>query len=118
MLKLSMKKVLAVLLSVIFVTSLTAVAASARYGHSGWGRGGGWGGDPGWGSYGLGYGVGCYTDISGAIVCPGYGLGYGIGYPYYGGYGLGADADTLDAATKADANGIKNNNRSTFVIRN
>ena len=62
-----MKKLLAVLLAVLFVTSLTAVAVSARGGHGG----GGWG--RGCGGYGMG--------------CGGWGLGWG--WPYMGyGYGL------------------------------
>jgi len=49
-----MKKTLAILLAVLFVTSLTAIAADAHgrgpWGSWGWGR-------PGWG--GWGYGPGC-----------------------------------------------------------
>ena len=76
----SMKKGLAVLLAVLFVVSLTAVAASADHtsGHGhygGHGRYGGYGGYGGWGYGGLGYGAGCYI-VNGALVCPTY------GYPY------------------------------------
>ena len=81
----SMKKGLAILLVVLFVVSLTAVAASAYrihgsgHGHyGGHGRYGGYGGYGGWGygSYGgWGYGAGCYI-VNGALVCPTY------GYPY------------------------------------
>ena len=40
-----MKKVFAILLTVLFVVSLTAVTASAHGGgHGGWGGGWGWGG--------------------------------------------------------------------------
>src|SRR5271157_2969182 len=54
-----MKKVIAILLAVLFVTSLTAVTAIAGHhggGHHGghWGHGGQWG-HGGWGGYG-GYG--------------------------------------------------------------
>jgi hypothetical protein len=77
-----MKKGIAVLLAVLFVVSLTAVAASAK-GGSYW-RDGGHGhydshgryGDYGsWGYDGWSYGAGCYI-INGALVCPTY------GYPY------------------------------------
>ncbi len=61
-----MKKVLAILMAVLFGVSLTAVAASA-HGHGGGGHGGGYDGfGGGWGGYygGLGgYGAGC------AILC-------------------------------------------------
>ena len=62
------KKVLAVLLAVLFVVSLTAVTASAH----GVGRGGwGWGGYPYWG-----YGTGCVW-VNGNWTCPPY-----VGMPY------------------------------------
>ena len=85
-----MRKVLAVLLVVLFVVSLTVVAASARedqhgdYGHygdhghyGGHGRYGGYGdwGYGGWNYGGWNYGSGCYI-VNGALVCPTY------GYPY------------------------------------
>jgi hypothetical protein len=94
-----MKKVLAILLAVLFVTSLTAVAVSARGGgHGGWGGGhGGWGG--GHGGYGNGYGGyggwggggwGGYGGYGGWGGYGGYGgWGYGFGYPWYGSYGYG-----------------------------
>jgi hypothetical protein len=69
----SMKKGLAVLLAVLFVVSLTAVAASAdRHGH-GHHHGGHWG-HGGWGYPGWGYGAGCYY-MGGILVCPSYDYG-------------------------------------------
>ena len=72
MLKLRMKKVLSILLAVIFVVSLTAVAVDARGGWGGHG-GRGWGGGWGWPYMGYGYGWPY--------------MGYGYGYPYMG-YGM------------------------------
>ena len=57
-----MKKVLAILLTVLFVVSFTAVTASA---HGGWGWGGGWG-----------YGTGCVW-MNNQWICPSY-----VGMPY------------------------------------
>jgi hypothetical protein len=72
----SMKKVLAVSLAVLFVVSLTTVAASAK-GGSYWRDGGHghYGSHGSWGYYGWSYGAGCYI-MNGALVCPTY------GYPY------------------------------------
>ena len=75
-----MRKILAILLAVLFVTSLTAVSAGAMFpqrhfgnhfgNHFGGGFGGGWGG---WGGWGWPY------------------MGYGYGWPYMGsGYGYPA----------------------------
>jgi len=94
MLKLGIKKVLAVLLSVLFVVSLTAAAASADHhrGHGDRGHGfgdgfggcgGGWGGC---GGYGMGYGG--WGSLGGYGACNGYsfygcgGCPVGIAYPY------------------------------------
>jgi hypothetical protein len=80
-----MKKVLASLLAVLFVVSLTAMAASTMMGFRGGGRMGGFGHDFGHGCYSYygGYGdwgsYGCYSGygwVNGAWVCPAY------GYPY------------------------------------
>ncbi len=60
-----MKKILAILFTVFFVVSLTAVSVDARGGHGGWSGHGGWGG---WGEY----------------PYWGYGYPYGSPYPYYG----------------------------------
>ena len=83
MLKLGIKKVLAVLLSVLFVVSLTAVAASANEGRGHHGYGGcgmGWGGcGMGWGGCGLGYGFGYGLGWGGC----GYPCGLGMNYPFY-----------------------------------
>jgi hypothetical protein len=60
------KKVLTILLAVLFVASVTAIAASA-HGGGGWG----WGGHPYWG-----YGTGCVW-VNGNWTCPSY-----VGMPY------------------------------------
>jgi hypothetical protein len=65
-----MKQVLAILMSVLFGVSMTAMAESAHGGGGYGGFGGGWGG------YGIGYDIG---------VVPAVGA-YDLGYPYYGGY--------------------------------
>lgn len=81
-----MKKGIAVFFVVLFVASLTTVSVSAKggsywRGYGNYGIHGHHGGYGDWG-YGLGaypyigVGVGCYTDISGALVCPTH------GYPY------------------------------------
>ena len=80
-----MKKGLAILLVVLFVVSLTSVAANAERGHGhdghehygGNGHYGGHGRYVGYGDWSWGYGAGCTVDpLTGAIVCPTY------GYPY------------------------------------
>ena len=74
----SMKKGLAVLLVVLFVASLTGVAASAKDGSHRSGHGH-YGGHGSYGGYGYGGGYGSYTGcgwVNGAWVCPAY------GYPY------------------------------------
>jgi len=85
MLKLGIKKVLAVLLSVLFVVSLTAAAANADRGdhHRGHGdRGHGFG----FGGCGMGYGG--WGSLGGYGACNGYsfygcgGCPVGIAYPY------------------------------------
>ena len=63
-----LKKVLTILLAVLFVLSVTTVAASA---HGGGRWGGGWGGYPYWG-----YGTGCVW-VNSNWICPSYG-----GMPY------------------------------------
>jgi uncharacterized membrane protein len=79
------RKVLAILLTVLFVASLISVTASAYrghgFGHGGhWRHGGHWGhGGWGYGGYGgyyggWGYGGGCYY-MGGVLVCPSYGYG-------------------------------------------
>ena len=65
-----MKKVLAILLSVLFIASVTAVAASAH------GGGGGWGGY-GWG---WGYGPGCRWVGGNNWLCPGFNFTSGMPY--------------------------------------
>ncbi len=76
------RKALAVLLVVLFVVSLTAVAASAKGGsywrdggHGRYGGHGQYGGYGGWSYGGWNYGSGCYI-VNGALVCPTY------SYPY------------------------------------
>ena len=86
-----MKKVLAILVAVLFVVSLTAVAVDGfkhfgggghhhgGFHHGGFGHGhGGWSyggyGDWGWGYPGWGYGAGCYY-MGDVLVCPAYGYG-------------------------------------------
>jgi hypothetical protein len=71
------RKALAALMVVLFVVSLTAVAASAK-GGSYWRDGGhgSYGGNRHYGGYGgWNYGSGCYI-VNGALVCPTY------SYPY------------------------------------
>jgi hypothetical protein len=63
-----LKKILTILLAVLFVLSVTIVAASA---HGGGRWGGGWGGYPYWG-----YCTGCVW-VNGNWTCPSY-----IGMPY------------------------------------
>ncbi len=65
------KKVMTILLIVLFVVSLTAVSSSAHGGGRGWGGYGGWGG-PGWGS-----GPGCMWVGGNNWLCPAY-----SGMPY------------------------------------
>jgi len=68
------KKVLAILLAVLFVISVTSVAASAHYG--GWGRGwGGYGWGPGWG-----YSAGCMWVGGNNWLCPGFNFTSGMPY--------------------------------------
>jgi len=63
-----LKKILTILLGVLFILSVTTVAASAHGdGHGGWG----WGGYSYWG-----YGTGCVW-VNGNWSCPSY-----IGMPY------------------------------------
>ena len=64
------KMVFAILLAVLFVTSLSAVTVEAH----GWGHGWGWGG-PWWGSWG--YGPGCMWVGGNNWLCPAY-----SGMPY------------------------------------
>jgi hypothetical protein len=63
-----MKKGLAIFLAVLFVVSLTAVAASAHWcgGHSGWG--GGFGGGWGWPYMGYCYGYPATTVIEQPVI--------------------------------------------------
>lgn len=65
-----LKKILTILLAVLFVLSVTMVAASA-HGGGHWGSGWGWGGYPYWG-----YGTGCIW-MNGNWTCPSY-----VGMPY------------------------------------
>jgi hypothetical protein len=62
-----MKKVLAILLSVLFIASVTAVAASAHGGY-------------GWGGYGWGYGPGCMWVGGNNWLCPGFNFTSGTPY--------------------------------------
>jgi|GEM_PF-2501629 len=101
MLKLGIKKVLAVLLSVLFVVSLTAAAANAdrgdhHRGHGDRGHGFGFGDGFGFGGFGMGYGgfggcgmgYGGWGSLGGYGACNGYsfygcgGCPVGIAYPY------------------------------------
>ena len=63
-----MKKVLAMLLSVLFIASVTAVVASAH------------GGGGGWGGYGWGYGPGCTWVGGNNWLCPGFNFTSGTPY--------------------------------------
>ena len=68
-----MKKVLAILLTILFVISVTSVAASAHYG--GWGRGGWLWLGPGWG-----YRTGCMWVGGDNWLCPGFNFTSGMPY--------------------------------------
>jgi hypothetical protein len=75
-LSIRMKIILAILLAILFVTSLSAVAVEAHgggsWGHPGWGWGRPWGG--GWG-----YGPGCTWVGGNSWLCPSYpGMPYTI----------------------------------------
>jgi len=75
-LSIRMKIILAILLAILFVTSLSAVAVEA-HGSGSWGHPG-WGWDRPWGG-GLGYGPGCTWVGGNSWLCPSYpGMPYTI----------------------------------------
>ena len=85
-----MKKVLHILFAVLFVVSLTAVAANA---HPGWYKGGDWGFGGSWGGYGWGWNWSgpCQYVYNGAgswvVACP----SPAISFPYLGTVPIGTN---------------------------